>query len=96
MPRFDGTGPAGRGPMTGGGRGFCNPRGIGAGRGRYAFPRWPGYAQPNYGARPYPFGAYTPPMTTEQEVEGLRARSQELARHLGNIQRRLAELQGKE
>ena len=25
MPRFDGTGPAGMGPMTGGGRGWCSP-----------------------------------------------------------------------
>ena len=25
MPGFNGTGPAGMGPMTGGGRGFCNP-----------------------------------------------------------------------
>lgn len=25
MPRFDGTGPTGMGPMTGGGRGWCNP-----------------------------------------------------------------------
>jgi hypothetical protein len=25
MPRFDGTGPAGMGPMTGGRRGWCNP-----------------------------------------------------------------------
>lgn len=25
MPGFDGTGPAGMGPMTGGGRGWCNP-----------------------------------------------------------------------
>jgi len=23
MPGFDGTGPSGQGPMTGGGRGFC-------------------------------------------------------------------------
>jgi hypothetical protein len=28
MPGFDGTGPAGMGPMTGGGRGFCNPYGA--------------------------------------------------------------------
>lgn len=45
MPRGDGTGPMGEGPMTGGGRGFCNvtsdnnpksyPRyGLGLGRGR--------------------------------------------------------------
>ena len=46
MPGFDGTGPAGMGPMTGGGRGYCNPgaggnwgygrgfgRGMGMGRG---------------------------------------------------------------
>ena len=26
MPGFDGTGPMGQGPMTGGARGFCNPR----------------------------------------------------------------------
>jgi hypothetical protein len=25
MPGFDGTGPQGQGPMTGGARGFCNP-----------------------------------------------------------------------
>jgi hypothetical protein len=25
MPGFDRTGPAGMGPMTGGGRGWCNP-----------------------------------------------------------------------
>ncbi len=31
MPGFDGTGPWGRGPMTGGGRGFCNPVGRGSG-----------------------------------------------------------------
>ncbi len=30
MPRLDGTGPWGRGPMTGWGRGFC---GMGSGRG---------------------------------------------------------------
>ena len=44
MPGFDGRGPAGSGPMTGGGRGYCNPevsyglgrswlrRGVGSGR----------------------------------------------------------------
>ena len=37
MPGFDRTGPQGGGPMTGGGRGFCNPAGVqyplGRGRG---------------------------------------------------------------
>ena len=47
MPGFDGTGPRGMGPMTGGGRGFCSPRGIGAAiRGRIV---------PPYPQAPYPF-----------------------------------------
>ena len=29
MPGFNGTGPMGRGPMTGGGRGYCTPSGRG-------------------------------------------------------------------
>ncbi len=34
MPRFDGTGPGGAGPMTGRGMGYCNPAGTrGQGRG---------------------------------------------------------------
>ena len=38
MPGFDGTGPSGMGPMTGGGRGFCNPS--------QASPTWgPGYGR---------------------------------------------------
>lgn len=36
MPGFDRTGPMGMGPMTGGGRGLCNPRGRGTGVGRGA------------------------------------------------------------
>ncbi len=38
MPGFDGTGPAGRGPMTGGGRGYCavNAGGRGAATGGFA------------------------------------------------------------
>ncbi|NLA38423.1 MAG: DUF5320 family protein [Methanomicrobiales archaeon] len=46
MPGFDGTGPGGRGPMTGGGFGYCSP----AVRGR-----WP----PMWGRRiPYPGPVY--------------------------------------
>jgi len=40
MPGFDGTGPMGAGPMTGGARGFCNPAGAGyvhGGRFGYGF-----------------------------------------------------------
>jgi hypothetical protein len=53
MPGFDGTGPAGMGPMTGGARGPCNPynapyAGYSPYRPRYAVP-----PNPNY---PYRFG----------------------------------------
>ncbi len=37
MPGFDGTGPGGRGPMTGGGRGFCSPWGVRVARPTYGF-----------------------------------------------------------
>ena len=51
MPGFDGSGPLGQGPMTGGARGYCNPgyggaygRGFGRGRGfRRGF--GPGYGR---------------------------------------------------
>ncbi len=46
MPGFDGTGPAGMGPMTGGGRGWCNP---------YS-PLYMGYPVP------YPYRPYYAPM----------------------------------
>ncbi|MBM4464131.1 MAG: hypothetical protein FJ014_00950 [Chloroflexi bacterium] len=62
MPGFDGTGPAGMGPMTGGGRGWCNPYSpLYAGYGPYPAPyayRAPGAGWPTggYGFRPYGFG----------------------------------------
>ncbi len=45
MPGFDGTGPRGQGPMTGGGRGYCATGwGLGARRrvGGGRWPRWGG------------------------------------------------------
>ncbi len=60
MPGFDGTGPRGMGPMTGGGRGFCSPWGMGRGYGfgwRMPYPmagQWSGpqgpYSYPYSGA----------------------------------------------
>jgi hypothetical protein len=48
MPGFDGTGPAGMGPMTGGGRGWCTPyRSRYAGYGRYPT-TYPTPARPAY------------------------------------------------
>ena len=34
MPRFDGTGPRGTGPVTGRGMGYCNPAGARAQQGQ--------------------------------------------------------------
>ena len=51
MPGFDGTGPRGMGPMTGGGRGWCNPYGpLSAG----------GWAAPGFGGYGAPFTGYVP------------------------------------
>ena len=85
MPGFDGTGPRGMGPMTGGGRGFCSPWGFGRGYGfrrGYGFGggmsypmagRWPGYGAP-YGEVAYPgampYGSYAgPPMGVAPGVD---------------------------
>jgi hypothetical protein len=47
MPRFDGTGPAGMGPMTGWGRGYCNTSQTTYG----SAPAWgPGYWGAVYGS----------------------------------------------
>ena len=47
MPRFDGTGPAGMGPMTGWGRGYCNTSQAAYG----PAPAWgPGYSGTAYGS----------------------------------------------
>ena len=59
MPGFDGTGPNGMGPMTGGGRGFCSTRGASVRN--YAFTRWTPYAYPRYGA--YGFNPFSPNMS---------------------------------
>jgi len=68
MPGFDGTGPRGMGPMTGGARGFCNPSYAGGrapfgGAYPYSAPYGTGYVPP-YGVgystpyAGYPYGAY--------------------------------------
>jgi hypothetical protein len=60
MPGMDGTGPAGMGPMTGGGRGRCNPAGpAGAGYGAWGSP-W-AFGQMCYGY-PAMMSAYGCPM----------------------------------
>ena len=93
MPGFDGTGPRGLGPMTGGGRGFCavpaGGRAISRGR-RGAFY---GYGMA-YGA-PY----WAPPsteMTPEGELAMLRSEADALKKELESIESRIQGLEKKE
>ena len=97
MPGLDGTGPAGMGPMTGGGRGFCSPWGIGAALRTYGFPRWTGYAYPYYGLGQFFRGAmpFAPQMTREQELDLLKTEAQALKGQLKEIEARVQELSAK-
>ena len=93
MPGFDGTGPMGMGPMTGGGRGFCNPWGIGAARAS-GFPRWTGYAYPYYGPRPFFPSAtpFTPQMSRKQEIDFLKNEAEALREQLKELEARMGQL----
>ena len=88
MPGLDGTGPRGMGPMTGGGRGFCSPWGIGAAH-TYGSPGW-SYAPSYYGA--YGFGPFAPRMTREQETEFLKTEAEALRRELKALEDRIGQL----
>ncbi len=88
MPGFDGSGPAGMGPMTGGARGYCNP-GVRRGSG-YRFFRRPSYAYPYYSAP----AAYDPRTSREQEVAYLKSQAGELKSMLEGINERIEQLVG--
>jgi len=108
MPGFDGTGPRGMGSMTGGGRGFCSPWGIGAAHRGYGISPGIGYGYPYYrGAGvPSPFygapvtapGAtpFASPMTGEQELDFLRNQAQAVKEQLEQIEAKMRELKKKE
>lgn len=84
MPGFDGTGPQGRGPMTGGARGYCNP--YGAGRG---VPFGGRFARPYRGVFP------VAPVDTVTEISVIRAEADSLKAQLQQIEARIAELENK-
>jgi len=109
MPGFDGTGPRGMGPMTGGGRGFCAPWGMGRmpgfgrrygfGRG-YRFGAGLPYTRPvPYGYGGFPIGAaqgaypYAPQVTKEQELDVLRDQAEAMKEELEQIDARIKELE---
>ena len=98
MPGFDGTGPRGMGPMTGGGRGYCSPWGIGRAYGRSGgMPYGPPYGAAPYGA-PYSGGAmpYGPQMNREQELDLLRQQAETVKEQLAQIEKRVRELSDQE
>lgn len=79
MPNFDGTGPQGRGPMTGRGQGPCNTgngsgRAYGRGRGR-GFGRWAGFC---------PF--FGQPLVDESDRESLSSYEEDLQEELKEVQ----------
>ena len=94
MPGFDGTGPRGMGPMTGGGRGFCSPWGL---RQAYGFPtRGYGYYPYRTAGYAVPFtGPFVSPMTREQELDSLKSQAQTMREQLEQIEARIQQL-GKE
>ena len=105
MPGLDGTGPWREGPMTGGGRGFCNSAGAGYrrpyGRG-YGFSR--GYGRsfgfrrgfdPWYGQDRWYEPAYGAPYPVEpkQEINMLKAEADAMKNDLNEINRRIQDLE---
>ena len=97
MPGFDGTGPRGMGPMTGGGRGFCSPWGIGAASRSYGVPPRLGYGYPYYGAGQVAPGAipFAPQVTREQELDFLKNQAQAMKGQLEQIESRIQQLGSK-
>lgn len=98
MPGFDGTGPQGAGPMTGGGRGFCNPaaniygrrQGFGRGFGRGFGPGiWYGRARGQY--QPFYGPAY--PEGPADELSSLKAEADYLKGTIDAINKRIDELE---
>ncbi|MBN1691725.1 MAG: DUF5320 domain-containing protein [Dehalococcoidia bacterium] len=88
MPGFDGTGPAGMGPMTGGGRGFCSPWGIRTRAGIYSAAAYRPYPYNYYAASPF-----SSTMGRQQEIESLISQTTALKRQLDHIEKRIKELQ---
>lgn len=78
MPGGDGTGPLGRGPMTGWGRGFCRGFGRGFGRGAWTWPA------PVWGAPAQP--------TKEQTLSFLEGQQKALESELDALKRQIEEL----
>jgi hypothetical protein len=91
MPGFDGTGPRGLGPMTGGGRGYCAVLLPGS-----SAPITAGITYgPHAGRWVAPYYGIAPGVTAEDELNFLRNRVQALNEYLEGIEGRLQSLTSK-
>jgi len=109
MPNFDGTGPRGQGPFTGGGRGYCvgypaagynnsvpGHGGFGYGRGlgrRYG--RGQGFGR-GFGRRwaaPYVSGPYGSEISPKAEAESLKEQARFMQDEITAINQRIKELE---
>jgi hypothetical protein len=106
MPRGDGTGPAGMGPMTGRAAGYCagynmpgymNPYGgrmgggFGWGRGRFWGYRHP----PAFWGAPYGYGTvpYAAPYSAGQEKEALQEQVKFFEDQIASVRKRIEDLE---
>ena len=95
MPRGDGTGPTGMGPMTGRGAGYCAGGfrnvpmrgGMGYGRG-FGFRRAQGWGAPGY------YSVAPNYLSQEEERDILLQQTQALEREVQYMKERLRELEG--
>lgn len=95
MPGFDGTGPRGMGPMTGGSRGFCamplqsaRPAYVGMGS---QMPYAPWGTTPYYGTPPS-----TPGISREEELDHLKVLAHSMRNDLEEIKARIKQVESKE
>jgi len=92
MPGFDGTGPMGMGPMTGGGRGLCavplRPARPAYDRRRFPAPYGVPWSMP-YGGMP----SFAPAIAREQELGYLKELAQSMRDDLKEIEARLQEIE---
>ena len=108
MPRGDGTGPAGMGPMTGRAAGYCagynmpgyaNPYGgrmgggFGRGRGRGRFWGWGYPPAPGFWGAPYGANPYAPTYSEEQERQALQDQVKFFEDQIEAVKKRIEELE---